>query len=253
MDAKQFLAEFGHIANAPGGVVQLRALIFALASSGQLLQNSQDVALKSLDKVTDFVMGQAPPGNECNTNGKGTVFIKTGEFGELYPTVREWTTKPLKLAKKGDVLICVVGATVGKLNLAIDCAIGRSVAAIRPRDGLSTKYLYYTLMPFTLRLRSGSRGSAQGVIGKSELSSVMLRVPDEEEQSRIVAKVDELMALSTSWKPSRNSAAVCKTICASPSCKPSPHPQARKSCKPTGCASPTTLVSFFIRQTIFWN
>ena len=58
-----------------------------------------------------------------------------------------------------------------------------------------TKYLYFMLMPFTLRLRSGSRGSAQGVIGKAELSAIKLRVPTGEEQARIVAKVDELMAL----------------------------------------------------------
>ncbi|MDD2767820.1 MAG: restriction endonuclease subunit S [Methylococcus sp.] len=195
MDAQQFLAEFGHIANAPGGVGRLRELVFALAAQGQLLDSCELVELSFLDKVADFVMGQAPPGNECNTNGNGTVFVKTGEFGELYPVVREWTTKPLKHAKQGDVLICVVGATVGKLNLAIDCAIGRSVAAIRPRGGLDTKYLYYMLMPFTFRLRSGSKGSAQGVIGKAELSAVTLRVPTEEEQSRIVAKVDELMAM----------------------------------------------------------
>ncbi|MND41276.1 Type-1 restriction enzyme EcoKI specificity protein [compost metagenome] len=195
MDAQQFLAEFGHIANAPGGVTRLRELVFSLASDGKLIPDCEPIEKTHLDKVADFVMGQAPPGNECNTTGNGTIFVKTGEFGELYPIVREWTTKPLKFAKQGDVLICVVGATVGKLNLAIDCAIGRSVAAIRPRDGLKTKYLYFMLMPFTLRLRSGSRGSAQGVIGKSELSSVKIRVPNDDEQSRIIAKVEELIAL----------------------------------------------------------
>ncbi|WP_263064400.1 restriction endonuclease subunit S [Dickeya dadantii] len=195
MDAKQFLAEFGYIAHAPEGIARLRELVFSLASDGKLIPDCEPIEKTHLDKVADFVMGQAPPGNECNTTGNGTIFVKTGEFGELYPIVREWTTKPLKFAKQGDVLICVVGATVGKLNLAIDCAIGRSVAAIRPRDGLKTKYLYFMLMSFTLRLRSGSRGSAQGVIGKSELSSVKLRVPSDNEQYRIVAKVDELMAL----------------------------------------------------------
>ncbi|MEK8029155.1 hypothetical protein [Pseudaquabacterium rugosum] len=85
MDAQQFLAEFGHIANAPGGVDRLRELIFSLASSGKLLDTSEPVEPVSLDRIADFVMGQAPPGNECNTKGEGTVFVKTGEFGELYP------------------------------------------------------------------------------------------------------------------------------------------------------------------------
>ena len=76
-------------------------------------------------------MGQAPPGTETNFDGKGTPFVKAGEFGERRPIIREWTTKPLKLAKSSDVFVCVVGATCGKLNLGEDCAIGRSVAAIR--------------------------------------------------------------------------------------------------------------------------
>lgn len=38
MDAKQFLAEFGHIANAPGGVVKLRELVLQLAISGRLTE-----------------------------------------------------------------------------------------------------------------------------------------------------------------------------------------------------------------------
>lgn len=36
MDAQQFLAEFGHVANAPGGVGRLRELVLQLAISGRL-------------------------------------------------------------------------------------------------------------------------------------------------------------------------------------------------------------------------
>lgn len=176
------------------GIERLRALIYDLAATGRLV-SGDTVAPVKLGSHVELVMGQAPPGNACNTDGDGTVFVKTGEFGPLYPEVREWTTKPLKMAKSGDVLICVVGATIGKLNLAIDCAIGRSVAAIRPKQTLETTYLYYALMPFTLRLRRSARGSAQGVIGKAELNAVSMRVPPLAEQRRIVAKVDELMAL----------------------------------------------------------
>ncbi len=38
MDAQQFLAEFGHIANAPGGVARLRELVLQLAISGRLTE-----------------------------------------------------------------------------------------------------------------------------------------------------------------------------------------------------------------------
>lgn len=144
-----------------------------------------------LGDFADFEMGQAPPGTECNTDGRGTVFVKAGEFAATHPIVREWTTKPLKFGRDGDVFVCVVGATAGKLNLGIDCAIGRSVAAIRPKQKLDTKFLYYQLQPWVLKLRAASAGSAQGVISKKQLAEIPIHVPDLEEQRRIVAEIDK--------------------------------------------------------------
>jgi type I restriction enzyme S subunit len=178
------------------GVKKLRELIFELASRGALIPKVNDSARTlKLQEFAELVMGQAPPGSECNKNGIGEIFVKTGEFGAIYPEIKEWTTKPLRMARRGDVLICVVGATVGKLNMAINCAIGRSVAAIRPDQTVIPEYLYYCLIPFTLKIRSQSKGSAQGVIGKAVLNNVELRVPPIDEQKLIVQKVDELMAL----------------------------------------------------------
>jgi type I restriction enzyme S subunit len=145
----------------------------------------------TLGEFADFEMGQAPPGNECNKEGRGTVFVKAGEFADLYPVEVEWTTKPLKYGRKGDVFICVVGATAGKLNLGIDCAIGRSVSAIRPRDGVDTKFIYYQLMPWVLKLRAASAGSAQGVISKAQLKEIPFKVVGIDQQKRIVAEIEK--------------------------------------------------------------
>jgi type I restriction enzyme, S subunit len=199
MKLETFFEKFDQFADAPDAVAKMRELVLELAATGRLvpevLERPVTEHTKLMGTLVELVMGQAPAGTECNTEGRGTVFVKVGEFGPLYPREEVWTTNPLKFAKKGDVLVCVVGATVGKLNLAIDCAIGRSAAAIRPSSALDTKFLYYSLVPYTLRLRRNSRGSAQGVIGKVELNAVSLWVPSREVQKRIVVKVDELMAL----------------------------------------------------------
>ncbi len=144
-----------------------------------------------LGHVVELVMGQAPPSKDCNFEGKGTPFVKVGEFGEGRPVIREWTTNPLRLARKTDVLLCVVGATCGKINLGEDCAIGRSVAAIRPKvSALDQYYLYYFMMTLVEHLRSGSIGAAQTVISKDMISSVEIPVPPLPEQHRIVAILD---------------------------------------------------------------
>lgn len=150
----------------------------------------------ALGKVTTTVMGQAPPGAQCNKIGEGTAFVKAGEFSDLEPIVREWTTNPLKFAKRGDVLVCVVGATAGKINLGIDCAIGRSVAAVRPdADRLDTRYLYYFLRTRTDLLRAGSQGLAQGVITREMISKIEILLPSLKEQRRIAAMLEKADAL----------------------------------------------------------
>lgn len=152
---------------------------------------SSNYELVKLGEVIDLIMGQAPAGEECNKDGIGTPFVKVGQFGEIKPIIDEWTTKPLKMAKEGDVLICVVGATIGKLNLGIECAIGRSVAAIRPdKTRLEQIYLYHLLKEWTLKLREQSQGSAQGVIGKDILNEIEIPLPPLEIQQQIVAEIE---------------------------------------------------------------
>ncbi len=141
---------------------------------------------KSLADVSTFIMGQAPLGSNCNKDGKGTPFVKAGEFSSRYPIIREWTTSPHKKAEEGDVLICVVGATAGKLNLGINCAIGRSVAAIRPLS-TTTLYLYNFMQQHVNKLRGESSGSAQGVITREHLKTIIAPFPPLPEQKKIAA------------------------------------------------------------------
>ena len=149
-----------------------------------------------LGEISKFIMGQAPNSANCNKNGSGTIFVKAGQFGELYPNIEEWTVTPLKLAKENDVLICVVGATVGKLNLAIDCAIGRSVAAIRcDSKKLHYKYLYYYLNTWVTRIRELSQGSAIGVITKDMLYDLNIPMYDISSQIYIVNILDKAQKL----------------------------------------------------------
>jgi type I restriction enzyme S subunit len=150
------------------------------------------ITTTALGELVDLVMGQAPPSNDCNFDGRGTPFVKVGEFGEVRPTIREWTTNPLRLAHRTDVLLCVVGATCGKINLGDECAIGRSVAAIRPNPSkLDQYYLYYFMMTLVERLRSGSVGAAQTVISKEMVETVSFPLVPLPQQQRIVGILDE--------------------------------------------------------------
>jgi type I restriction enzyme, S subunit len=166
--------------------------------------NRDKFPLRKLGDVSEILMGQAPPGSEYNFNGTGVPFVKAGEFGEVHPIIREWTTKPIRTAKSSDVLVCVVGATCGKLNIGIDCAIGRSVAAIRPNPSLLAKeFLYVFLRGWTLRLRHGSQGSAQGVITRDMLVSIPMPLPPLPLQNEFARRIAEIREIEAKQAASR--------------------------------------------------
>jgi type I restriction enzyme S subunit len=149
---------------------------------------------QKLENYVELIMGQAPPKSETNFSGKGTLFVKTGEFGDERPVSKEYTTKPLKLAKSTDVLISVVGATCGKINYGIDCAIGRSVAAIRPLSNLNQDYLYYLMKSYTKKLRKGSTGAAQTVINKNMINNVLIPDISKNDQDKTVGEIKTIFS-----------------------------------------------------------
>lgn len=144
----------------------------------------------NLNLLTDFIMGQAPHSSTYNQDGIGELFIKTGDFGLERPIPKWYTSKPLVYAKEEDVFMCVVGATAGKVNLGIDGTISRSIAAIRPRNMMIQKFLYYYLQCNYSRLNDMSEGSAQGIINKDILSSIKIPIPTKQEQTQIAAYLD---------------------------------------------------------------
>ena len=101
-----------------------------------------------LEEIAEITLGQSPKGDTYNTQGNGVPLINgPTEYGARHPHVIQWTTTPTKLCKNGDILFCVRGNTLGKLNIANAAyCIGRGVAAIRGKQKISdTMFLYYFL------------------------------------------------------------------------------------------------------------
>ena len=100
--------------------------------------------------------------------------------------------------EKGDVLLTIVG-TIGRScvnELEEPFAVQRSVAIIRPKSGVSPKYLSYAFREplFQDQLTDASSGTAQAGVYLGALKRTVVRLPSLEEQERIVAKLNEVLA-----------------------------------------------------------
>ncbi|MCF7455935.1 restriction endonuclease subunit S [Vibrio sp. A1-1] len=135
----------------------------------------------SMGEHFNITMGQSPKGETYNEEGEGIAFFQgRRDFGFRYPDVRVYTTDPKRFAKAGDTLISV-RAPVGDKNMAaIDCCIGRGVAAIKHKSD-SRSFTYAFMSHIEKKLGdSGSSGTVFSSINQKELKKVSFVAPPQE-------------------------------------------------------------------------
>ncbi len=255
MDAQQFLAEFGHIANAPGGVQCLREMIYNLAITGDLTQQfpkdgDAQTLLESINfarqrliqskqfkrtakleseplQVPDNIalptswcwtrlldIGEISPRNEAKDDDTAA-FIPMSGISQLHNGVlvsedREWgdIKKGFTHFANGDVVIAKItpcfengkAAVIAGLNNPLGIGAGTTELHVfrTIHSDVLPSYVYIFLRsPFFAD--EGERNMT-GTAGQKRLpteyfATRAMPLPPIAEQVRIVAKVDELMAL----------------------------------------------------------
>lgn len=256
MDVQQFLAAFGYIANAPGGVARLRELILELAIRGELLATSDSAknarsllseieifraklvksgkfrrptplpeiedseltfklpenwAFERLGNVCEIVRGVTFPSSKKQTiRSSGVVAcLRTSnvqaeiDWDDLIFIEPELVGRADQWVEKGDTMISMANSyeLVGKVALVREvkerATFGGFIAAVRPHV-LEPDYLYLVLRSPYMQARMRVTASQTTNIANISLGGmrpIPTPIPPKEEQSRIVAKVDELMAL----------------------------------------------------------
>jgi type I restriction enzyme S subunit len=239
MDAQQFLAEFGHIANAPRGVARLRELVLALAVQGRLVlqDGSDEPADKQLARIKRIAASTPSTGRRKKT-------IPAVHQEDLSkPLPRGWTS-----ARLGDLLRVLNGRAyskqellesgtpvlrVGNLftsdrwyysNLELEddkyCDAGDLLFAWSASFGpfiwqgkrviyhyhiwkldlfsveeVNKNFLYTWLLEKTQEIKAAGHGISMAHMTKEKFEQLEVGLPPLNEQARIVAKVEDLMAL----------------------------------------------------------
>ncbi|EFD5007163.1 MULTISPECIES: restriction endonuclease subunit S [Enterobacteriaceae] len=135
--------------------------------------------VNTLSQIANITMGQSPAGESYNEDGIGTLFFQgSTDFGWLFPTPRQYTTSPARMAKKGDILLSV-RAPVGDMNIAnADCCIGRGLAALNSKSS-SDGFLFYVMKYFKKVFnRRNAEGTTFGSMTKDDLHSLQVVCPE---------------------------------------------------------------------------
>lgn len=203
MTLDTFFEKFDLFADAPNAVAKMRELVISLAISGRLVPNNIDekpVALKLtgssegesslpanwqaglLGDVFNFEYGDNLPAPKRSQSGEYPVYGSNGIVG----------THDTFLTKEPCVIVGRKGSA-GALNIATGPSWTTDVAYfVQPPSDVDLQFTYYLFS--TLRLDVLGKGIKPG-LSRKEAYALPLSLPPLAEQKRIVAKVDELMAL----------------------------------------------------------
>ena len=257
MDSQQFLAEFGHIANAPAGVGKLRELVIQLAISGRLVERIESEAAASqaleaaiglrraYEEELDLRATRMHPPMHSKPfpvpdhwhwtrleqiclyiqRGKSPKYVEKSSTHVVSQKCVQWSGFDLSSARfveddslgsygrerllcAGDLLWNSTGTgTAGRVaiyqpgeNIA---AVADSHVTVIRLASCSPRYLWCVIASPWVQSRiepSHPDSLVSGTTQQVELNTNTARalpipLPPIEEQSRIVAKVDELMAL----------------------------------------------------------
>ncbi len=248
MDAQQFIAEFGYIAQAPNGIKKLRELVLALAVQGRLLQQlpgEQAAAIlettrrereyliasgalrspKPLPAITDKDRAHAVPANwswirfgeiALHNSGKTLDSVRNSGHPRRYITtsnlywgrfdlssIRQMLIRDEELekctARKGDLLICE-GGEAGRAAVWTsdeEVCFQNHVHRARFLGKINPIYAYrfFEKLNMTGEINQHRKGIGISNMSSKALAMIPFPLPPLAEQDRIVAKVDELMAL----------------------------------------------------------
>ena len=131
-----------------------------------------------LTEMADITMGQSPESTTYNDQGIGVPFFQgKTEFTDTFVKINKYCSEPKKMAKEMDILMSV-RAPVGAVNLtAQECCIGRGLAAITPKEGITDVwFLFNALKTMEQQISNMGVGSTFTAINKDDMKKIKIPV-----------------------------------------------------------------------------
>ncbi|HCI53069.1 MAG TPA: type I restriction endonuclease subunit S [Gallionella sp.] len=201
------------------GIKKLRELILELAVRGKLVPQDQEWKNLKLIDLGFWAIGSGFPTAEQGCQNDEILFVKVSDMNlagnEKFivvsnNTISNETAKRLRINVHsiGTVIFPKIGGAIStnkRRILTRNTAIDNNCLGLSPKAGVSTDWLYLLLS--SIDLSKYQAGTSVPALAQGVLQEIPVILPCEEEQHRIVGKVDELMALCDQLESQHSNAA----------------------------------------------
>ena len=205
MDRARLLKHFDTLAATPDAVAKLRELVLGLAASGMLIPGIETAKWTdcTLDDIGEWGSGGTPRKGVPGYYGGNIPWLVIGDLNDGIVTSAATSITEEGLANSSakvldeDVLLIAMYGSIGKLGITgIRCATNQAIAFCKPdRAKVELAFLFHLLRSLRSQLLDRGQGLAQQNISQRILRAFPIKLPPLAEQQRIVARVEELLAL----------------------------------------------------------
>lgn len=189
------------------GIKKLRELILELAINGRIVHTEENWKKTKLGEMGTWAVGSGFPIVAQGSQTGSVLFAKVSDMNntgnekfilQTNNTITEKIAKELKvnIHPEGTVIFPKIGgaiATNKRRILVKPTAIDNNCLGITPKNGVSTDWLFLILS--AIDFSKYQAGTSVPALAQGVLQDIQVMLPSVVEQHRIVAKVDELMAL----------------------------------------------------------
>ena len=160
----------------------------------------------SLSKLGKVLTGNTPPTDDKTSFGGSIPFITPGDLGShcfAKRTLSESGLVKSRTVRAGATLVCCIGATIGKMDIATQfAAFNQQINAVEWGPKVHPIFGFYAMKQLRETIIHKGKGASTTlpILKKSEFEKLMIPVPEFQKQNIFGARIESIVNNSTRFK-----------------------------------------------------
>lgn len=171
---------------------------------GDPYSNQKGWNVLPLSELGRAITGSTPPSQKEGMWGDEIPFITPGDLDSNLSSASRWVTKDgannSRLCREGSLLVCCIGATIGKVGLAeMDSAFNQQINAQEWNEKIDDVYGYALFKLFPELITANAIQTTLPILKKSLFEEIVIPVPEISLQKKYKSTFEQIKKNKQRW------------------------------------------------------